>query len=150
MAEAAAFMEVAFPLRLGNGKNDRAASWKAFYFRSARGRRGNTRGRGAGTKQAREVTAVALLIPPLRTRTRLQQVAAAGRRIAVELWRISPEGASGKWIPLDDDNLAAAVKPVRDAVAKFLGVDDGNSQVLWLPKQMRGAWGVRVRITEVN
>jgi len=47
---------------------------------------------------------------------------------------------------LDDDNLAGALKGVRDEVAKWLGVDDGNRQaVRFRYAQVRAPWGVRVQ-----
>lgn len=51
--------------------------------------------------------------------------------------------------PLDDDNLAAALKAVRDQVAKLLGVDDGDrSRVRFTYEQELGAAGVIVLIRE--
>lgn len=48
--------------------------------------------------------------------------------------------------PLDDDNLAGSLKAVRDEVAKWLGVDDGNrSAVRFRYAQVRAPWGVRVQ-----
>lgn len=35
-------------------------------------------------------------------------------------------------IPLDSDNLSAACKAPRDAVAAFLGVDDGSDRLHWV------------------
>jgi hypothetical protein len=127
-------LEVTFPLRLGRGKNDRGG-WKAQFYRRAK------KGQGAGTLQAREQTAAWLLTAGLLSRTQAKHAAQTGAPLAVELWRIAPAGT-----PLDDDNLAAALKPVRDEVARFLGVNDGSAQVRWLPMQCRGAWGVRVVI----
>lgn len=53
---------------------------------------------------------------------------------------------------LDDDNLAGGFKAVRDAIAKWLGVDDGpTSRVEWRYEQRRGKRGeywVEVRIGE--
>lgn len=39
--------------------------------------------------------------------------------------------------PLDDDNIRAAFKAVRDAVAEFLGVDDGSSQMHFIYQQTK-------------
>ena len=36
---------------------------------------------------------------------------------------------------LDDDNLAACLKPIRDGIAKFAGVDDGDPRWDWQPRQ---------------
>ena len=57
----------------------------------------------------------------------------------VPLTRVSPRGC-------DSDNLAGALKAVRDSVAAFLGVDDGADWVEWRYRQERGDWGVRVEI----
>lgn len=40
---------------------------------------------------------------------------------------------------LDDDGLRAALKSVRDAIAKRLGVDDGTQLVRWLYEQEKGS-----------
>lgn len=60
----------------------------------------------------------------------------------VVLTRVAP--SSG----VDDDNLAGALKGVRDEVAKWLGVDDRKRQVVrYRYGQCRGAkgeWGVRI------
>jgi len=46
---------------------------------------------------------------------------------------------------LDDDNLRAALKGVRDEVAQWLGVDDRDaSRVRYLYAQVRGTWGVHI------
>lgn len=37
---------------------------------------------------------------------------------------------------LDDDNLAAGFKPLRDAIAETLGIDDGDPRVRWEPRQI--------------
>ena len=37
---------------------------------------------------------------------------------------------------LDDDNLAAGFKPLRDAIADTLGIDDGDPRVKWEPRQI--------------
>ena len=36
---------------------------------------------------------------------------------------------------LDDDNLRRALKPVRDGVAKWLGIDDADKRVTWVYSQ---------------
>jgi hypothetical protein len=49
--------------------------------------------------------------------------------------------------PMDSDNLAGAFKGLRDSVARWLGVDDGDeSKVAWAYRQEKGPAGVRVRI----
>ena len=40
--------------------------------------------------------------------------------------------------PLDDDNLTAGMKPLRDCVAAWLGVDDGDPRVVWRVEQVQG------------
>ena len=48
---------------------------------------------------------------------------------------------------LDDDNLDAACKYVRDQIAAHVGVDDGSDQYTWQYKQRIGKYGVDVEIT---
>lgn len=58
----------------------------------------------------------------------------------VTLTRIGPRR-------MDDDNAAASMKAVRDAVAKRLGVDDGDvSRLRFVYRQERGPFAVRVRV----
>jgi len=40
-------------------------------------------------------------------------------------------------VPLDSDNLSAAFKAPRDAIATFLGVDDGSNRLHWVYRQER-------------
>lgn len=48
---------------------------------------------------------------------------------------------------LDDDGAVAALKTVRDEVARLIGVDDGDARVKFtVGPQEAGAWGVRVEI----
>jgi hypothetical protein len=47
---------------------------------------------------------------------------------------------------LDGDNLVSAFKPVRDAVAAWIGLDDANPRVTWRYHQERGPTGIRLRI----
>ncbi len=61
----------------------------------------------------------------------------------VTLTRVGPR-------PCDSDNLAGAMKAVRDSVAAFLGVDDGADWVEWRYRQERGEWGVRVEIAPAD
>lgn len=57
----------------------------------------------------------------------------------VLLTRVAP--SSG----LDDDNLRAALKGVRDQIADWLGVNDRHSAtVRYEYAQVRGAWAVRI------
>jgi hypothetical protein len=50
---------------------------------------------------------------------------------------------------LDSDNLANALKPVRDEIAAWLGIDDGSPLLRWECGQVetRGAVGVAVTVT---
>jgi len=52
----------------------------------------------------------------------------------------------------DDDNLAGALKPLRDALADWIGVDDGDRRVMWECDQTltRGAPGVCVVIRDAS
>lgn len=49
---------------------------------------------------------------------------------------------------LDDDNNVGSMKPLRDAIAGWLGVDDGDKRVVWECGQQitKGREGVIVRI----
>jgi hypothetical protein len=66
--------------------------------------------------------------------------------VVVQFTRYSP-GTT----PLDDDGAVAAVKHVRDAVAKWLGVDDADERVKWImpPRQVtcQPAYGVRLEFS---
>ena len=48
---------------------------------------------------------------------------------------------------LDDDNLAAACKYVRDQIAAAIGIDDGSDQYTWKYEQRIGQYEVDVEIT---
>ena len=59
----------------------------------------------------------------------------------IRLTRIAPSNG------LDDDNLAGALKGVRDQVAQWLGVDDKRSDVVrYVYTQARGPWAVRIQV----
>lgn len=59
----------------------------------------------------------------------------------VVLTRIAPSNG------LDDDNLAGALKSVRDAVADWLGVDDKHRHIVrYQYEQERGPWAVRIEV----
>lgn len=47
---------------------------------------------------------------------------------------------------LDDDNLSTGFKPLRDAIATSLGVDDADKRLLWEVRQVvtKGAEGTQV------
>lgn len=55
---------------------------------------------------------------------------AAGEQLVVTFVRVASRR-------LDDDNLASALKAVRDQVAKELGVNDGSDAVLWRYSQQK-------------
>lgn len=55
--------------------------------------------------------------------------------LTIMLTRIAPRD-------LDSDNLAGGFKAVRDGVADWLGVDDGDKRLTWLYGQRRGSPGV--------
>jgi len=58
----------------------------------------------------------------------------------VRLTRVGPR-------QLDDDNVATAFKSIRDGVADWLGVDDGDTiKVRWEYAQERGAYAIRVEV----
>jgi hypothetical protein len=48
---------------------------------------------------------------------------------------------------LDDDNLEAASKYVRDAIADKIGLDDGSPLYTWRYEQRVGDYGIDVEIT---
>jgi len=64
-------------------------------------------------------------------------------RLRVLLERQGPR----RW---DDDNNTMSLKAVRDAVAAWLGIDDGDSRVRYeaLQRQTPRAWGVRITFVE--
>jgi hypothetical protein len=48
---------------------------------------------------------------------------------------------------MDSDNLAGSMKALRDELAKWLAVDDGDERITWVYRQEQGSTpGVRVRI----
>jgi len=50
---------------------------------------------------------------------------------------------------LDDDNLVRACKAVRDGVADWLGIDDGDAQLRWTYAQFTDkVYGVRITVKE--
>lgn len=89
----------------------------------------------------------------LQRQTTAAQLAASGhdpnryQRPRVTLTRIGSR-------LLDDDNLRSALKAVRDAVAGWLGLDDGpRSPITWSYRQettRSPLWGVRIEIEEVS
>jgi hypothetical protein len=71
--------------------------------------------------------------------------------LRITLTRVSPRA---KWLPLkrcwqscDDDAVPAALKGVRDEIAAWLGLDDGDERLSFVYSQDKGrARAVRVRI----
>ncbi len=88
-------------------------------FAARAGRRLRQRGLGANGFHAATF---------LRLRALLDQHQA----LVVRMVRVAPK-------PLDDDNLAAALKRVRDGIARHLGVDDKHPCVEYVPDAERGA-----------
>lgn len=71
--------------------------------------------------------------------------------VTVLLRRVSPPGATGKWVPLDEhDNLRGALKAPVDGVAQWLGRDDADPSIVWMYAQRRGEpkqWAVEVEVS---
>jgi hypothetical protein len=67
-----------------------------------------------------------------------------GGALSITLTRISPSPRRA-----DNDNATAGLKAVRDQLAAWLGVDDGDGRLTWLYAQERGPWAVRVAIGAV-
>lgn len=55
--------------------------------------------------------------------------------------------------PMDSDNLARAFKAVRDAVAHWLGIDDGSPLIAWTydqrPRTAKEKIGIEIEIRSV-
>lgn len=64
------------------------------------------------------------------------------RRLIVTLTRVGPR-------TLDTDNLAGALKGVRDGVADALGIDDGDPRITWCYDQRKGTYGVQIDVRMV-
>lgn len=66
--------------------------------------------------------------------------------LVVTIVRVAPR-------KLDDDNLAISGKHVRDGIADYLGVDDGDPRITWRYEQAQGEPGqyaTRIQIEEVR
>jgi hypothetical protein len=59
--------------------------------------------------------------------------------MVIHLTRISPR-------LMDDDNSVGALKNFRDAVAEWIGIDDGKLN--WQYRQRKGSWSVEMMIEE--
>lgn len=53
---------------------------------------------------------------------------------------------------LDDDNAVGSLKPLRDAIAEHIGIDDGDKRVRWQYAQVvtKGKEGVHVTIERLK
>lgn len=98
---------------------------------NAREHRLETARRVKQERQAALLTAKAFYVRPMRA----EEIA------KVTMTRLGPRR-------MDDDNLAAAMKAVRDGIADALGVDDGDPRIMWVPRQLtaRSRRGVKVEI----
>lgn len=87
-------------------------------------------------KQQRAATLHAILGLPYRPKTYRYPTSPP---LIVTITRAGPR-------KLDDDNLAAACKYVRDQIAAIVGVDDGSPLYTWRYAQRKGEYGVDVTI----
>ena len=60
--------------------------------------------------------------------------------LLVTITRIAPSKG------LDSDNKISSQKYVRDAIARVLGIDDGDPRVEYRVEQRKGPWGIEIRI----
>lgn len=96
--------------------------------------RENWRARARRVKAERHATAWALLIAQ-----RPEKAVKPSLPCTVRLTRVAPSNG------LDDDNLAGALKAVRDQIAKWLGVDDKRRDLVrYVYAQRRGEWAVEI------
>ncbi len=96
--------------------------------------RENWRARARRTKYQKQTVLLVLGTHP-SARTAMQYAP-----LRVTMTRVSPGPG------LDSDGAVASQKHVRDAVAKVLGVDDGDARVSWHVQQRKGPWAVEIRI----
>lgn len=90
-----------------------------------------------------------------RRKRRLAQV----EMLLAELWKKKHPGPAALVITMtrqggrkmDSDNLAGSFKAVRDALAKWLGRDDGDESLRWEYRQCpgKGAKGITIEVAEV-
>jgi hypothetical protein len=76
-------------------------------------------------------------------RSKLGRYLWTGRKVVVTMTRLGRRN-------LDDDNLAGAMKHVRDGVADWMGVDDGSPLITWRCRQARGDVGVMIQVELVE
>lgn len=81
-----------------------------------------------------------------RARKRAGRAAPASPLLRVHLVSFRRPGR-----PLDDDNLRAGCKAVRDAIAAWFGLDDGERWIVWDYSQLetRGQAGLAVKIEAI-
>lgn len=121
-------ISLAIPIRTTTGLNARE-HW------AARARR---------VKRERAATLRALLtFVRWYHKTDLLRVLAGAGVASVHLERVSPREA-------DSDNVVGGLKAIRDEVAAWLGIDDGDPRVVWSYSQSRGPFAVRVTIRDVT
>ncbi len=112
-----------------------------------------------GTWSRRPVAGVAPKVAqPIKVRALDGRPSAQGGRTA-GLGGRPGRGSIGRWQvdlvaftrrPLDDDNLIGGMKPLRDAIAATIGVDDGDPAVRFVVHQLpagSGPEGTTVKIT---
>lgn len=118
-------VEVTLPMRLSNPLNGSQGFSRGATFAAAKKR-----------KQHRDVTRWSLLGVLLAEGVKLP--------VDVTITRIAPR-------KLDDDNLAASAKSVRDGIADALGCKDNDPRVTWTYAQERGAakaYAVRILVAQ--
>lgn len=121
-------IQVTIPIRTTTGLNSRE-SWQA---------------RAKRVKRERAATMQALLaFVHWERKTKLLRVLAGAGVVSVELERVSPREA-------DSDNVVGGLKAVRDEVAAWLGIDDGDPRIVWSYSQSRGPFAVKVSIRDVT
>jgi hypothetical protein len=107
-------------------------------LKSASNLREHWAARAKRVKAQRTATALQLNANSMLRFVRDTHVNQLGLRLVVLLTRIAPR-------VLDDDNLCGAFKGVRDQVAAYFGVDDGNTRhVRWRYAQAKGKPAVRL------
>lgn len=77
----------------------------------------------------------------VRTKAALEAQAAVAPflPLTIVLTRVGPR-------TLDTDNLASSLKAVRDGVADWIGVDDGDPRLDWQYQQRKGDYAVEIEI----
>lgn len=121
-------IQVAIPIRTTTGQNVRE-HW------ANRARR---------VRRERKLTGLSLLHQVhWERKTSLLRVLAGAGVVSVHLERVSPRRA-------DDDNVVGGLKSVRDELAAWLGIDDGDPRIVWSYSQTRGPFSVLVTIRDVT